>query len=51
MIEVIDLEHYYREGTSEAVLAVDKVSLTVKKGEFVAIIGHNGQASPLWPNI
>ncbi len=42
MIEVIDLEHYYREGTSEAVLAVDKVSLTVKKGEFVAIIGHNG---------
>lgn len=42
MIEVIELEHYYREGTSEAVMAVDRVSLTVKKGEFVAIIGHNG---------
>lgn len=42
MIEVINLEHSYQSRETEEVKAVNGVSLTINRGEFVAIIGHNG---------
>lgn len=42
MIQVIGLEHSYQGGEAGTVKAVNGVSLSVNKGEFVAIIGHNG---------
>jgi energy-coupling factor transport system ATP-binding protein len=42
MIQVIALEHSYQGGEAGTVKAVNGVSLTIEKGEFVAIIGHNG---------
>jgi len=40
-IRTVDLCRYYRRGPHE-IKAVDKVSLTVGRGEFVAIVGASG---------
>lgn len=40
-IEVRDTSKIYRVGDA-VIRAVDRVSLTVEKGEFVSIIGHSG---------
>ena len=41
-IEVKDLSYVYSPGTPYAAAALDKVSLTVNEGDFVAIIGKTG---------
>ena len=42
MIQIKDLRHVYGEGTPFASCALDGVSLSIKKGEFVGVIGHTG---------
>ncbi|MDQ7844034.1 MAG: energy-coupling factor transporter ATPase [Armatimonadota bacterium] len=42
LIEVRNLRHVYNAGTPHAVVAVDGVSMTIERGEFVAIVGGNG---------
>ena len=39
MIEIKNLVYQYEDGVK---CAVDGVSLTIEKGEFVAVLGHNG---------
>ena len=42
MIEVNHLSHLYVDENGNVVRALDDVSLTIRRGEFVAIIGTNG---------
>lgn len=42
LIETRNLRHVYNAGTTSAVVAVDGISLTIDRGEFVAIVGGNG---------
>lgn len=42
MIQIKDLRHVYGEGTPFASCALDGISLSIKKGEFVGVIGHTG---------
>jgi len=42
LIEVRNLRHVYNAGTPHAVPAVDGISLTIERGEFVAVVGGNG---------
>ena len=41
-IEIKDLTHVYHAGQANAHEALSRVSLTVEKGEFVAVLGENG---------
>ena len=43
MIEVNHLSHLYVDENGNDVRALDDVSLTIRRGEFVAIIGTNGR--------
>lgn len=42
LIEIQNLRHVYHAGTPESVVALNGISLTIERGEFVAIIGGNG---------
>lgn len=42
IIEVKNLKHKYIDGQNNAIYALDGITLNVKKGEFLAIIGTNG---------
>lgn len=42
MIEFRDVDYIYNEGEDDAKKALGGVSLTVRDGEFVALVGHNG---------
>lgn len=42
ILDVRGLSHVYSKGTPFEHQALDHVSLSVKKGEFIAIIGHTG---------
>ena len=42
MIEVNHMSHIYTDENGNDVRALDDVSLTIKHGEFVCIIGTNG---------
>lgn len=42
IIRIEDLYHTYRVGNSEPVHALRGVDLTIREGEYVAILGHNG---------
>lgn len=42
MIKIKNLKHYYTDADGNEVKALDGVSLDIKQGEFVAIIGANG---------
>lgn len=39
ILEVVDVEKYYKTQSGETVLAVENLSLTVNEGEFVTIVG------------
>ena len=41
-IEVRHLTHTYGEGTALRTVALNDISFTVQKGEFVGIVGHTG---------
>ena len=41
LVEIRDICKVYNPGENE-VKALDHVSLTIREGEFVAIIGHSG---------
>ena len=49
LIEVKDLYKIYNPGENE-VRALDGVSLTIDRGEFVAIIGHSGSGKSTFMN-
>ncbi|HHV71044.1 MAG TPA: energy-coupling factor transporter ATPase [Clostridia bacterium] len=42
MIVTEKLCHHYNRGTDNEVLALKGINISIKKGEFVAILGHNG---------
>lgn len=42
IIETVNLTHIYGAGTPFERVAVDDISLSVEKGEFLGIIGHTG---------
>ena len=42
LIRVTDLRHVYMPGTLYERTAVDGISLTIRRGEFLGIIGHTG---------
>ncbi len=42
LIELAGLSHTYHAGTPDAVLALNGISLSIERGEFVAIVGGNG---------
>ena len=49
---VFEYQKYDEEGNvCETKRAVDGVELDVKKGEFIAILGHNGSGNPHWRSI
>ncbi|MCL2752775.1 MAG: energy-coupling factor transporter ATPase [Defluviitaleaceae bacterium] len=41
-IEIKDLCHVYSKGTTFAKNALNNINLTIKKGDFVGLIGHTG---------
>ncbi|MDQ3871821.1 MAG: ATP-binding cassette domain-containing protein, partial [Chloroflexota bacterium] len=42
MIELEDVSFTYRLGENDAVPALRDINLGIGRGEFVAVIGHNG---------
>ena len=42
LIELKDLNHIYSKGTPFEKKALDSVSLSIEKGEFIGLIGHTG---------
>ncbi|MGO1768928.1 MAG: ABC transporter ATP-binding protein [Microbacterium sp.] len=42
VLDVSGLRKIYNEGTDQANMAIDEVSFTVRKGEFVCIVGPSG---------
>jgi len=42
LIEIRDLRHVYNAGTPQEVVALDGISLSIERGEFIAIVGGNG---------
>jgi energy-coupling factor transport system ATP-binding protein len=42
LIEIRDLRHVYNASTPQEVIALDGISLTVERGEFLAVVGGNG---------
>ena len=50
LVEVQDICKIYNPGENE-VRALDRVSLKIQKGEFVAIIGHSGSGKSTLMNM
>lgn len=42
MITLDDVTYIYNDGTADRHTALNGVSLTIREGEFVALVGHNG---------
>lgn len=41
MIEIQDISYYYPSETGKEIPALEKVSLQIREGEYIAIMGHN----------
>ncbi|HEX9893696.1 MAG TPA: ABC transporter ATP-binding protein [Gemmatimonadales bacterium] len=50
MIELVDLHRTYRKGTEE-IRALDGVSLTIDRAEFVAVVGPSGSGKSTLMNV
>ncbi|NTW70729.1 MAG: energy-coupling factor transporter ATPase [Eubacteriaceae bacterium] len=42
MIEFKDVKYIYKKHEGEETTAIENISFTIEKGEFIGIIGHNG---------
>lgn len=42
MVDVQNIQFYYKSEEEEAMLALKDITVTVEPGEFIVIIGHNG---------
>ncbi|NMA03937.1 MAG: energy-coupling factor transporter ATPase [Clostridiales bacterium] len=42
MIDIQDIQFYYKNDMEETTLALKDITITVEPGEFIVIIGHNG---------
>ena len=51
LIELKDVYKIYREGLESEVRALDGVSLTIEKGEFVAVVGQSGSGKSTMMNV
>ena len=45
VIETKQLSYVYSEGTPFEKTAIDKIDLSIEKGEFVGVIGHTGSGN------
>ncbi len=48
ILEIQELSHLYSAGTPFEHKALDGVSFTVERGEFIGIIGHSGPGKSTW---
>ena len=51
LVELIDVYKIYAEGKESEVRALDGVSLTIDKGEFVAVVGQSGSGKSTMMNV
>ena len=51
LVELIDVYKIYGEGLESEVRALDGVSLTIERGEFVAVVGQSGSGKSTMMNI
>lgn len=51
LIELRDVYKIYSEGLESEVRALDGVSLSIEKGEFVAIVGQSGSGKSTMMNV
>lgn len=51
LIEIQDIYKIYNEGKESEVRALDGVSLTIDRGEFVAIVGQSGSGKSTMMNV
>ena len=51
LIELRDVYKIYSEGLESEVRALDGVSLTIDRGEFVAIVGQSGSGKSTMMNV
>ena len=51
LIELRDVYKIYGEGLESEVRALDGVSLTIEKGEFVAVVGQSGSGKSTMMNV
>ena len=51
LVELIDVYKIYAEGLESEVRALDGVSLTIERGEFVAVVGQSGSGKSTMMNV
>ena len=51
LIEIKDVYKIYGEGLESEVRALDGVSLTIDRGEFVAVVGQSGSGKSTMMNV
>ena len=51
LVELRDVYKIYGEGLESEVRALDGVSLTIEKGEFVAVVGQSGSGKSTMMNV